>query len=145
LARDRAIAAISRRYPIWVALGLALPAVAGGLLAGAWSGVLSGFLWGGLVRMLLVQHVAWIAGAYGAAGRSRNSLMLAVLTLGEGWGENHRAYPTSAAHGLERRQVDVTYWMIRAWELCGLAWDVQRPVSRGARGKAKHRRPLVAG
>ena len=49
----------SSLFPLWVALGVLIPAALGGLLTGTWMGVLSGLLWGGLARIFLVHHVTW--------------------------------------------------------------------------------------
>jgi stearoyl-CoA desaturase (delta-9 desaturase) len=58
--------------------------------------------------------------------RSRNLGWLAPLSLGEAWHNNHHAFPTSAAHGLRRREFDPSAWVIRGLERVGLAWDVVR-------------------
>jgi stearoyl-CoA desaturase (delta-9 desaturase) len=47
--------------------------------------------------------------------------------MGEGWHNNHHAFPTSAKHGLKWWQVDISYYCIRAMELVGLAWNVKVP------------------
>ena len=52
-----------------------------------------------------------------------------MLTMGEGWHNNHHAFPSSARHGLDRLQLDVSWWTIRALEKLGLAWDVKLPDS----------------
>ncbi|HEY7157220.1 MAG TPA: acyl-CoA desaturase, partial [Gemmataceae bacterium] len=49
----------SALFPLWVAVGLLLPAALGGLLTGTWMGALLGLLWGGLARIFLVHHVTW--------------------------------------------------------------------------------------
>jgi stearoyl-CoA desaturase (delta-9 desaturase) len=54
-----------------------------------------------------------------------------VLALGEGWHNNHHAFPTSARHGLRWWQIDPSYWVIHALALVGLAWKVRLP-SRAA-------------
>jgi stearoyl-CoA desaturase (delta-9 desaturase) len=46
--------------------------------------------------------------------------------MGEAWHNNHHAFPTSAAHGLERWQFDPSAAVIRVLEATGLAWDVVR-------------------
>ena len=51
---------------------------------------------------------------------------MAALTFGEGWHNNHHAYPASAAHGLAWYEIDITYLHIRALELLGLAHNVRR-------------------
>ena len=57
---------------------------------------------------------------------SRNLFWLALPTFGESWHNNHHAFPTSAAHGLRRWQIDVSAAVIWALEKTGLAWDVVR-------------------
>jgi stearoyl-CoA desaturase (delta-9 desaturase) len=47
--------------------------------------------------------------------------------MGEGWHNNHHAFPTSARHGLHWWQLDVSYWVIRGLESLGLAWKVRVP------------------
>ena len=50
---------VSDRFAWWVALGLLIPTVLGGLLTMSWTGALLGLIWGGLVRVFLVHHVTW--------------------------------------------------------------------------------------
>jgi len=64
--------------------------------------------------------------SYPTADESRNVGWLALPSLGEAWHNNHHAFPTSACHGLERRQLDPSAMVIGALERCGLAWDVVR-------------------
>ena len=126
----------SALFPLWIVLGLALPAVLGGVLSGTWAGVLLGFLWGGLVRVFLVHHVTWSVNSvchlwgsrpYPDKDHSRNNLVFGVLAMGEGWHNNHHAFPTSARHGLRWWQIDVSYYVIRALALVGLVWKVKLP------------------
>ena len=56
---------------------------------------------------------------------SRNNFLLAVITLGEGWHNNHHAFPTSARHGLEWWQLDLSWIVIRLFEMVGLAKQVR--------------------
>lgn len=108
----------------------------GWLLSGGWAGALLGFLWGGLVRIFLVHHVTWSVNSvchlwgrrpYPAHDESRNNLVLGVIAMGEGWHNNHHAFPTSARHGLRWYQVDVSWWVIRLLAWFRLAWDVRLP------------------
>ena len=57
---------------------------------------------------------------------SRNLTWLALPTLGEAWHNNHHAFPTSAEHGLRRRQLDPSALVIGVLERLGLVWDVVR-------------------
>jgi stearoyl-CoA desaturase (delta-9 desaturase) len=126
----------SALFPLWVVLGLALPAALGGVLTGTWGGALFGLLWGGLVRVFLVHHVTWSVNSvchlwgsrpYPEKDHSRNNAVFGILALGEGWHNNHHAFPTSARHGLRWWQVDVSYYVIRLMALVGLAWKVRVP------------------
>jgi stearoyl-CoA desaturase (delta-9 desaturase) len=115
-------------------------------------GALTGLLWGGLVRMFLVHHITWsinslchAAGGqpYEAGDDSRNNLLCGVLALGEGWHNNHHAFPTSARHGLAWWQLDITYLLIRLLQLARLAWAVKLPSATLLRRKLR-RAPVPA-
>ena len=136
LLRDQAISKISRRYELWIILGLIIPAVLGGLLHGSWIGALQGFLWGGAVRLFIVDNVILsvnsVSHVYGTrpfktGDQSSNNPWVAIPTLGESWQNNHHAFESSAAIGLKGWQVDLGYWFIWSLEHFGLFWDVNRP------------------
>jgi stearoyl-CoA desaturase (delta-9 desaturase) len=139
LARDGLLRRISALFPLWVSLGLLIPAVLGGVLTMTWTGVLLGFIWGGLTRIFLVHHVTWSINSvchlwgsrpYETRGdQSRNNLVLGLLALGEGWHNNHHAFPTSARHGLRWWQIDASYWVIQCLAALGLAWKVRVPAA----------------
>ncbi len=131
----------SALFPLWILLGLVVPAVLGGLITGTWGGALFGLIWGGLVRVFLVHHITWSVNSvchlwgsqpYPEKDHSRNNLVFGVLALGEGWHNNHHAFPTSARHGLRWWQIDVSYYVIRALALVGLAWKVRVPTTESA-------------
>jgi len=50
---------------------------------------------------------------------------VAILTLGEGWHNNHHHYPTSARQGFYRWKIDLTYYWLIALEKVGLIWDLR--------------------
>ena len=58
---------------------------------------------------------------------SRNNWLVAVLTSGEGWHNNHHADPASASNWRRWWEVDLMWLVLLALERCGLAWDVIRP------------------
>jgi stearoyl-CoA desaturase (delta-9 desaturase) len=60
---------------------------------------------------------------------SRNSPLLGLLIWGEGWHNNHHAFPNSASFGLSWHEIDFGNWFIRVLEAMGLAWDVKRPTA----------------
>jgi stearoyl-CoA desaturase (delta-9 desaturase) len=139
LLADRAIVRVSRTFGVWVAVSLLLPAVLGGLLSWSWSGVLTGFFWGGLVRLAVSNHVTWsinsichMVGArpFRSRDRSRNFWPLAVLSMGESWHNLHHADPTCARHGVRRGQIDISARLIRIFELLGWAHSVRWPSRR---------------
>lgn len=136
LLSDRMLRTVSRLFPLWVILSMLIPAALGGLLSGTWPGALMGFIWGGLARVFLVHHMTWSINSvchlwgrrpFRSHDRSRNNLLFGILGLGEGWHNNHHAFPASARHGLAWWQIDVTYLVIRALEAIGLAWKVRLP------------------
>jgi stearoyl-CoA desaturase (delta-9 desaturase) len=59
---------------------------------------------------------------------------VALLTFGEGWHNNHHAYPTSARHGLSWYQLDFNWMGIQTLRALGLAWDIRVPAERVAAG-----------
>jgi stearoyl-CoA desaturase (delta-9 desaturase) len=139
LLRDSAIAKVNRLYLIWVLLGLAIPALLGGVLTLSWMGIFNGFLWGGLVRLFLAHHFSWsvvsISHFYGSRpfdtrDQSTNNSWLAMLNFGEAWHNNHHAFPNSAIFGLKWWQIDLGGWVIRALEKAGLVWDVKMPTAK---------------
>ncbi|MHC5112083.1 MAG: acyl-CoA desaturase [Planctomycetota bacterium] len=140
--KDKAIRGVSRLFGLWVVLGLAIPAISGGLITGSWKGALLGFLWGGLVRVFLVHHVTWSINSvchlwgtrpFDGGDHSRNNMIFGLLALGEGWHNNHHAFPTSARYGIRWWQLDLGFWVIRALSWLGLAWDVRLPAHKRAR------------
>ncbi len=147
LASQRWCRVINATFPLWVLLGLLIPAALGGLLTMSWTGVLLGFLWGGLVRVLLLHHVTWSINSvchlwgtrpFRSHDHSRNNAILGVLALGEGWHNNHHAFPTSARHGLRWWEFDLSYLVIRAMGLVGLASEIRVP--SGERMQTKRQR-----
>jgi stearoyl-CoA desaturase (delta-9 desaturase) len=136
LQADPIVAFVNRTFVLWVAVGLLLPFGLGYLLGGTLDAALTGLLWGGLVRLLVLHHVTYSINSlchffgrrdYQTDDESRNLAWLAPLSLGESWHNNHHAFPTSADHGLRWWQVDVSAMVIRGLERVGLAWDVIRP------------------
>jgi stearoyl-CoA desaturase (delta-9 desaturase) len=61
---------------------------------------------------------------------SRNSFLIALFTLGEGWHNNHHYFPSSERQGFYWWEIDFTHYVVRALEACGLVWDVQSPPAR---------------
>ncbi len=96
------------------------------------------------MRVFLVHHLTWSINSvchlwgsrpFKSRDESRNNFLCGVLALGEGWHNNHHAFPTSARHGLRWWELDVSYLVIRLLELLGLAWRVRLPTPGAAAAK----------
>ncbi|MBA3747938.1 MAG: fatty acid desaturase [Solirubrobacterales bacterium] len=135
LVGDPLIAFIDRTTLWWIALGLAAPFGLGYALGGTLTAGLTGLLWGGAVRIVLLHHVTYSINSlchffgrkrFASDDESRNLAWLAPLSFGEAWHNNHHAFPTSAAHGLRwyERMLDPSAIVIAAMERTGLVWDV---------------------
>ena len=68
----------------------------------------------------------WGSRRFSTRDDSTNSWWVALLTFGEGWHNNHHAFPRSAFHGLRWWQIDISAYLIRALEAVGLVWNVYR-------------------
>jgi stearoyl-CoA desaturase (delta-9 desaturase) len=126
LQQDRMVMFFHRTYPLWIVLSFAIP-----FLLGGWTGL----LWGGLVRIFLTHHVTWSVNSichtfgqrdFDTRDQSRNQWLVGLLSMGEGWHNNHHAFPRSAFHGLRWWQIDVSAYFIMALERLGLARKVYR-------------------
>jgi len=133
LLADPVVRWVDRTFLLWLVVGLALPFFLGWALTGSLIGGLTGFLWGGAVRVFFLHHATFSINSlchffgnrkFETGDHSRNLNWLAIPTLGEAWHNNHHAFPTSARHGLGRWQLDPSAWVISGLELTGLAWDV---------------------
>ena len=144
LTNSRMLRFVSQTFPLWVLAGLMIPTALGGLITMTWRGALLGLLWGGLARIFLVHHVTWSINSvchlwgsrpYRSHDESRNNAIFGVLAMGEGWHNNHHAFPTSARHGLRWWQFDLSWCVIRLLEMVGLAWKVRVPAPEALEAK----------
>ncbi len=99
---------------------------------GGWSWV----IWGLFARLVFVYHSTWLVNSaahdsgyqtYRTNDLSTNNWFVAMLTFGEGWHNNHHAFPSSARHGLRWFEFDPTYWAIKALSALKLARNVKVP------------------
>jgi stearoyl-CoA desaturase (delta-9 desaturase) len=102
----------------------------------AWGGAYFGWslvVWGVFVRFVFVLHSTWFVNSashiwgyrnYPTTDNSRNNWWVALLTYGEGWHNNHHAYPRMAKHGHKWWEIDITFLTIRGLQALGLAWNV---------------------
>ena len=125
------------RYPelVWLDRHRYLPAAAlaaaCGLAAG-WSGLVVGFFWSTVLLYhgtFFINSLAHVHGRqrYVTGDDSRNNWWLAVLTLGEGWHNNHHAYQRSTRQGFRWYEFDPTYYVLRALSWVGVTWELGEP------------------
>jgi stearoyl-CoA desaturase (delta-9 desaturase) len=126
LLKDRVAILVSRTWVVWTILGLVLP-----YLVDGWRGV----LWGGLVRVFITHHLTWSVNSichqfgrrsFDTPDQSHNQWVVGLLGLGEGWHNNHHAFPESAFHGLRWYQIDLSGYVIRLLEAARLIRGVRR-------------------
>jgi stearoyl-CoA desaturase (delta-9 desaturase) len=127
-------------YLAHAALYLLAGLVAGLALTGQWAGgvqfALSVFVWGVLLRTVCVWHITWTVNSlshifgyrtYETTDDSRNNWLVAFLTSGEGWHNNHHIDQASASNWHRWWEIDLMWVIIRSLEICGLATAVIRP------------------
>ena len=115
-----------------IPIGLTLFAIGEKLGVGGWSLV----LWGIPLRLVVVYHITWLVNsathcwgsvAFDSGDESRNNAWVAALTFGEGWHNNHHAFPNSAKQGLFRGQIDLTWEHIKFLARLGFAKKIKLP------------------
>jgi stearoyl-CoA desaturase (Delta-9 desaturase) len=128
--------AIHRSYLTWAVLGLVIPTLIGVAVDGPW-GALTGFLWGGMVRIFLVSHTTWAVNSLGHArgersrlphsGQARNGFWLALPSLGGGNHANHHDAPRVYTTRVRWWQVDLGGSALRVLSALGLVSDLKQP------------------
>jgi stearoyl-CoA desaturase (Delta-9 desaturase) len=145
LLKDRGIERIDAAEKPLIAASLILPFFLGLLVKGTLTGALMTLLWVGLVRIFLLHHATFSINSichffgrrrFDTDDRSTNVGWLSLATFGESWHNNHHAFPTSAFHGLRRRELDFGGLFIRLLERLGLAWRVVRVSPERQRAQA---------
>jgi len=135
LLADPVVAAVDRTFIVWALGGLAVSFGLGVALTGTVLGGLTGLVWGGGVRMLVIHHVTYSINSlchyfgrrrFATGDESRNLAWLALPSFGEAWHNNHHAFPTAAAHGRRAWELDPSAAVIWLLERTGLACDVVR-------------------
>jgi len=127
LASSRFYRFMDATHVLWtVALGLAL------FFIGGWSWL----IWGLFVRVVITYHITWLVNSaahysgyqsFRTGDRSTNNWWVALLAWGEGWHNNHHAFPFSARHGLRWFELDLTWWTIKVLAWMKIARDVKLP------------------
>jgi stearoyl-CoA desaturase (delta-9 desaturase) len=146
LYREPDLLAIDRHFLFWLTMGLVVPGLAGAAITGTARGFVTGFLWGGVVRLFLYLQAMFLSNSFGhllgnrpyvAADQSANVWWLGLPSFGSSIHNVHHAFPTSALTQLTLWELDPAGWCIAAMEVLGLAWDVQRPTAQQLRDKRR--------
>jgi stearoyl-CoA desaturase (delta-9 desaturase) len=83
-------------------------------------------LWHATFLVNSLAHV-WGSRRFATTDTSRNNLFIALVTLGEGWHNNHHHYCSTANQGFYWWEIDVSYYILRVMSKLGLVWDLRTP------------------
>lgn len=117
-------------------LGVAVAALVSFAFTHTWQGFLAGIVWGGWARIFVAEQLTclvnsachlWGTRPFETRDHSVNNWLIAPIVLGEGWHNNHHAFPSSARQGLAWWEIDPTYMVIRVWQALGLVSRVVVP------------------
>jgi stearoyl-CoA desaturase (delta-9 desaturase) len=128
---------------VWLDRQPYLPAILLGVatwLIAGWPGLVVGFCWSTVVlwhATFTINSLAHVVGRrrYVTGDESRNNWLLALLTMGEGWHNNHHAYQVSVRQGFRWWEFDPTYYALRALSWVGIVWDLHVPPKAVVRGE----------
>jgi stearoyl-CoA desaturase (delta-9 desaturase) len=93
-------------------------------------------LWHATYTINSLAHV-WGSRRYDTPDTSRNNPWLALLTMGEGWHNNHHHYCASTRQGFRWWEIDATYYLLRGFQALGLIWDIREPPAHVVRGESR--------
>jgi fatty-acid desaturase len=128
-------------WAVFFLIGFGSELLLGGTLSEAARQGASVFFWGVFVRTVVVWHISWSVNSvthrwgyrnYATREGSRNNVLIGFVSNGEGWHNNHHAYPQSAKHGHHWWEFDLTYLTIRALATLGLVDNVALPGGKQA-------------
>lgn len=136
LLRNRDVMSINSSYLFWLLAGLILPALLGGIMQASWQGAFNGFIWGGLLRIFLLDHVTWAVNSvchtigsqpHKIENNSRNIFLLCIPSVGGSFHNNHHAHPASARNDHQSwMQLDLSGLFIETLGLFKLASNIRR-------------------
>ena len=141
------------RYPelVWLERNDKIPGLALAIAAwaiGGWPGLVVGFFWSTVLTYhgtFMINSLAHVHGKqrYVTGDDSRNNWWLAVITLGEGWHNNHHAYMASTRQGFRWWEFDPTYYALRALSWARVVWDLNEPPEAIVRNEKKLGRGVI--
>ena len=147
LSADYSLIKDFQKYPelVWLGKYHTLPAVLLAVFVWAiagWSGLVVGFV----ISTVLLYHGTFTINSlshiygkqrYDTGDNSRNNLLLAIITLGEGWHNNHHHFPSAAPQGFRWWQIDITYYILRLLSVFRIVWDLRLPPAHVVAGKRR--------
>lgn len=111
------------------------------------------FVWGFVVSTVVLLHgtclvnsLAHLVGTrrYETKDKSRNSMFIALVTMGEGWHNNHHKYPGTVRQGFYWWEIDMTYYLLKLMSMVGLIWDMS-PLPEAAKSPKASKRAVPMG
>ena len=145
LLKDRGLRRVNAWFPALTVVSFALAPAIALAITGSLHAALTALVWGSLVRIFLLHHVTWSINSichfygkrpYETGDMSTNNWLMSVVSFGEGWHNNHHAFPSSAYHGLEWWQVDIAGTVIRGMEKLHLVSNIRCPSAKQLAAKA---------
>lgn len=141
------------KYPelVWLNKHKYLPPALVGLvvwLIGGWPSLVVGFLWStvllwhGTFTINSLSH-GWGRRRFYTGDDSRNNWILSLVTLGEGWHNNHHYFQSSVRQGFRWYEIDITYYVLKALSWLGLVWDIREPPREVVLGRSRLSREQV--
>ncbi len=117
-------------------------------LWGGWQMLVVGFFWSTVAVFhgtFFINSLAHEIGSkrYLTGDDSGNSFVLALITLGEGWHNNHHHYQSSTRQGFKWWEIDITYYVLKAMSWTGLVWNLREPPKAIVRGEKPVGRKVV--
>ena len=141
------------QYPelMWLDRMRYLPAIVlavATFLIGGWPGLVVGFFWSTVILYhgsFSINSLAHVHGSrrYVTGDDSRNNWWLALITMGEGWHNNHHAYMASTRQGFRWWEVDMTFYILKLFSFFGIVWDLNTPPAELVRNEKKLGRGVV--
>ena len=136
-----------QKYPelVWLNKWDRLPPFLLGVLVWAvagWSGLVVGFFVSTVILFhgtFTINSLAHVIGKqpYATGDHSRNNLFLAIITLGEGWHNNHHHFPSATPQGFYWWQIDITYYILKTLSFFRIVWDLRLPPAHVVEGKRR--------
>jgi len=145
LSRDRLLMFQHRHY---LMLAIVMAGIVPALIGWLWHDWLGSFLWAGCVRLVAQYHSTFAVNSvahrfgsrpYSAVTSARDNVLVALLTMGEGYHNFHHQFPSDYRNGVHRLDYDPTKWLVGGLAIFGLAYDLKRVSPRAIARASRNR------